>query len=270
MSILHEIFAHKRAEVAAAKTRLSMTMLEARLGKAPQPLDMLSALTGRSHAPPKLIAEVKHRSPSKGVLCPDFDPLRLARSYAEHGAAAISVLTDKKYFGGSLRYLREIAALDLGLPLLRKDFIFDVYQLLEARVAGASAVLLIVAMLEDLQLRSLLGATRELGMEALVETHDRDEIEKALDAGARLIGINNRNLHTFEVSLETTLELCPEIPPDIVVVAESGIHTPGDVSRLKAAHVNSMLIGESLVTADDIGAKIKSLLRDTHQNVFAK
>jgi indole-3-glycerol phosphate synthase len=261
MSILHEIFAHKRAEVTAAKNRLPIHLLESRVQDAPDPEDILAALTGRSGTPPRLIAEVKHRSPSKGILCPDFDPLRLARSYAEHGTAAISVLTDKKYFGGSLRYLREIAALDLGLPLLRKDFIFDVYQLLEARLAGASAVLLIVAMLSDKQLQTLLVATRQLGMEALVETHDRDEIEKALNVGARLIGINNRNLHTFEVSLETTLGLCPEIPPDVVVVAESGIHAPEDVARLTAAQVNAMLIGESLVTAEDIGAKLRSLTR---------
>ncbi len=260
MSILHEIFAHKRAEVAAAKAKRPISELEARVGDVPKPQAMTSALTGQSFAPPRLIAEVKHRSPSKGVLCPDFNPFGLARSYAKNGAAAISVLTDKKYFGGSLRYLREIAALDLGLPLLRKDFIFDRYQLLEARAAGASAVLLIVDMLEERQLGSLLSATRDLGMEALVETHDRAEIETALGAGARLIGINNRDLHTFEVKLETTLELCPEIPPDIVVVAESGIHSPNDVARLTAANVNAMLIGESLVTADDIGAKIQSFL----------
>lgn len=260
MSILDEIFNHKRAEVASAKIRLPISVLESRFREAPNPLDIYSALTGRSHAPPQLIAEVKHRSPSKGVLCPNFDPQRLARTYTKNGAAAISVLTDKKYFGGSLRYLRDIANLDLGVPLLRKDFIFDPYQLLEARVAGASAVLLIVAMLKEKQLRYLLSATRQLGMEALVETHDQSEIEKALDAGARIVGINNRNLHTFEVNLKTTLELCPEIPPDIIVVAESGIHTPQDVARLTASNVNAMLIGESLVTAPDIAAKIQSLI----------
>jgi len=261
MSILDEIFAHKRLEVKAAKSRLSASALEARLADCPEPRAFAAALTGRSHTPPRLIAEVKHRSPSKGVLCSDFDPQRLAHSYAEHGATAISVLTDKKYFGGSLRYLRDIAALELDLPLLRKDFIFDEYQLLEARVAGASAVLLIVSMLDDARLQRLLYATYQLGMEALVETHNQNEVNFALGAGARVIGINNRNLHTFEVDLATTLELCPDIPPDIVVVAESGIHTADDVAKLTAANVNAMLIGESLVTAPDIGNKIKSLTK---------
>lgn len=259
MSILDEIFAHKRLEVQAAKARIPASTLEAHFADCPEPAAFAAALTGRSHTPPRLIAEVKHRSPSKGVLCPNFDPQGLARSYAKHGAAAISVLTDKKYFGGSLRYLRDIAALDLGLPLLRKDFIFDEYQLLEARVAGASAVLLIMSMLEETRLLRLLYATYQLGMEALVETHNQDEVNVALGAGARVIGINNRNLHTFEVDLATTLELCPDIPPDIVVVAESGIHTADDVAKLTAANVNAMLIGESLVTAPDIGEKIKSL-----------
>lgn len=261
MSILDEIFTHKRAEVKAAKARLPVSELDARVDETPKPLDFAAALTGPANATPRLIAEVKHRSPSKGILCPNFDPQELARVYAHNGAAAISVLTDKRYFGGSLRYMREIAALDLGVPLLRKDFIFHPYQLLEARVAGASAVLLIVAMLDETELRTLLQNTRTLGMEALVETHDQAEIETALDCGARVVGINNRNLHTFEVDLATTLELCPDIPPDIVVVAESGIHIAQDVVRLTEAKVDAMLIGESLVTAPDIAKKIHSLTK---------
>ena len=213
------------------------------------------------NSPPRLIAEVKYRSPSKGILCPDFDHLGLARTYAKNGAAAISILTDEKYFGGSLDYLRKIAALTLGIPLLRKDFIFDHYQLLEARAAGASAVLLIVAMLKPEQLRDLLTAARELGLEALVETHTSDEVEEALEVGARVIGVNNRDLHTFNVSLETSLQLRPQIPSDVVMVAESGIHTTDDIARLAAAGVDAMLIGEGLVTALDVGAKVREFTR---------
>ncbi len=260
MSILDEIFAHKRLEITAARQRLSITDLEAVVRNLPIPLDFAAALRGALDSGPRLVAEVKHRSPSKGILCPDFDPLKLARTYAENGAAAISVLTDEKYFGGSLDYLRKIAGLGLGVPLLRKDFIFDRYQLLEARAAGASAVLLIVAMLELAELRDLLAETHELGLGALVETHTQDEVERALDVGARVIGINNRDLHTFNVSLETSLKLRPLIPPGVVMVTESGIHTPEDVARLAAAGVDAMLIGEGLVTASDIAAKVREFV----------
>ncbi len=257
MSILDEIFAYKRTEVPATKERVSVSDLETAIKDLPTPPDFAAALKGVPGFTPQLVAEVKYRSPSKGILCPDFDPLRLARTYAENGAAAISVLTDKKHFGGSLDYLREIAALKLGVPLLRKDFIFDDYQLLEARAAGASAILLIVAMLEPEHLRDLLAAAHELDMEALVETHTREEVEQALKVGARMIGVNNRDLHTFNVSLETSLQLRPLIPPEVVMVAESGIHTTNDIVRLAAAGVDAMLIGEGLVTASDVGAKVR-------------
>jgi indole-3-glycerol phosphate synthase len=268
MSILDEIFAHKRREVTVSKKRVSVSDLEAAIGGVPTPLDFAASLKGASAgnssgisaSTPRLIAEVKYCSPSKGILRPDFDPLGLARTYAENGAAAISVLTDEKYFGGSLDYLREIAALGLGVPLLRKDFIFDRYQLLEARSAGASAVLLIVAMLEAPQLRGLLAAAHELGLEALVETHTREEVEQALRAGARVIGVNNRDLHTFAVSLETSLQLRPLIPSEVVMVAESGIHTPEDVARLSAAGIDAMLIGEGLVTAPDVGKRAREFV----------
>jgi len=260
MSILDEIFAHKRAEVAAARERTSTADLEAAAAETPTPADFSAALKGGSRAAPRLIAEVKYRSPSRGILRPDFDPLGLARTYAENGAAAISVLTDEKYFGGSLQTLQKIAALDLGLPLLRKDFIFDRYQLLEARAAGASAVLLIVAMLERAQLRALLAAAHELGLEALVETHTPEEVEQALAAGARLVGVNNRDLHTFAVRLETSLLLRPLISSSVLMVAESGIHTPGDVARLAAAGVDAMLIGEGLVTAPDVAARVREFV----------
>jgi indole-3-glycerol phosphate synthase len=260
MSILDEIFTHKRTEVALARKRLSVEDLESAIKGLPAPPDFATALKGETGSAPRLIAEVKYRSPSKGILCPDFDHLRLARTYAENGAAAISVLTDEKYFGGSLDYVRNIADLKLGIPLLRKDFIFDRYQLLEARAAGASAVLLIVAMLKPTQLRNLLTATHELELEALVETHKSDEVEQALDAGSRIIGVNNRDLHTFNVSLETSLQLRPQIPSDVVMVAESGIHTTDDVARLAAAGVDAMLIGEGLVTAPDVGAKVQEFV----------
>jgi indole-3-glycerol phosphate synthase len=220
-------------------------------------MDFTATLRRVTNSALRLIAEVKYRSPSKGILCPDFDPLGLARTYAENGAAAISVLTDEKYFGGSLEILKSIANLDLGLPLLRKDFIFDRYQLLEARIAGASAVLLIVAMLEAEQLQDLLAATHDLNLEALVETHTRQEVEQALKVGARVIGVNNRDLHTFNVSLETSLDLRPLIPSDIVMVTESGIHTTEDVARLAVTDVDAMLIGEGLVTAPDVAARVQ-------------
>ena len=257
MSILDEIFAHKRIEVTARRQKLSVGDLEAVIPDLPTPMDFTAALRRDTDSALRLIAEVKYRSPSKGILCPDFDPLGLARTYAENGAAAISVLTDEKYFGGSLEILQSIANLDLGLPLLRKDFIFDRYQLLEARAAGASAVLLIVAMLEAEQLQDLLAATHDLNLEALVETHTRQEVEQALKVGARVIGVNNRDLHTFNVSLETSLELRPLIPSDIVMVTESGIHTTEDVARLAVTDVDAMLIGEGLVTAPDVAARVR-------------
>ena len=260
MSILDEIFAHKRTEVSAAKQQKGISSLEAAIQYLPTPPDFAAALKGRSAAAPRLIAEVKYRSPSKGILSSNFDPLDLARTYAENGAAAISVLTDEKYFGGTLDYLQEIAALGLGVPLLRKDFIFDRYQLFEARLAGASAVLLIVAMLEPGQLRDLLAAAAGLGLDGLVETHTREEVARALESGARVIGVNNRDLHTFNVSLETSLELRPLIPAGVVMVAESGIRTAADASRLAAAGVDAMLIGEGLVTASDVGEKVREFV----------
>jgi indole-3-glycerol phosphate synthase len=261
MSILDEIFAHKRTEVAAAKVRISVNDLESAIKEVPIPPDFAIALKGNPGKPPQLIAEIKHRSPSKGILCPKFDHLGLARTYIESGTAAISVLTDEKYFGGSLDYLRDIADLKSGVPLLRKDFIFDRYQLLETRAAGASAVLLIVAMLEPVQLRDLLAAAHELGIEPLVETHTQAEVQQALEAGARVVGVNNRDLHTFNVSLETSLQLRSQIPSDVVMVAESGIHTTDDVARLATANIDAMLIGEGLVTAPDVGAKVRELTR---------
>jgi indole-3-glycerol phosphate synthase len=276
MSILDEIFAHKRIEVAAAKQHVPEAELEKKAGVTPVPPDFVRALTDLNRAAPRLIAEIKYRSPSKGVLCRDFDPLRLAQTYAENGAAAISVLTDEKYFGGKLEYLSGIARslrsddfcrwigtteVVTTIPLLRKDFIFDRYQLLEARAAGASAVLLIAAMLEQDALCALIAEAETLSLTLLIEVHTRAELDRAQEAGARVIGINNRDLHTFKVSLQTTLDLRSHIPSWVVVVAESGIKTMEDVCMLADAGVDAMLIGEGLVTAEDVAGKTREFSR---------
>jgi len=254
MTILSEIFAHKRAEVKAQKKRVPLIELMRQIETARPPLDSVAALKARPC--PALIAEVKKGSPSKGVLIDDFDPIRLAEIYAANGAAAISVLTDEKYFGGSLDYLRQIAALNLGLPLLRKEFICDPYQIYEARAAGADAVLLIVAELSDHEVITFQSRIRKLGMAALVEVHTRAELTRAVNAGATLIGINNRDLRDFSVSLGTTRRLRPLLPAHVAVVAESGISTPADVRGL---NVDAVLVGEALVRAEDVGAKVREL-----------
>ena len=206
-----------------------------------------------------LVAEVKKASPSKGLIRPDFDPVAIARRYEETGASAISVLTDEKHFQGRLEYLTQIREA-VGIPLLRKDFIIDRMQVYEARAAGADAILLIVAALSLGQLHDLLGAARDLGMAALVEVHTESELCTAVSVGADIIGINNRDLQTFETRLETTLELASRVPPDRVLVSESGINTRADVERLMAAGVDAILVGESLMREEDPGSKVKELL----------
>ncbi len=264
MTILDEIFAHKKLEVAAAKAARPLTVVRAESEASPIPADFIAALRKTEHAPrttPALIAEVKKASPSRGLLCPDFDPLLLARTYAENGAAAISVLTDEKYFQGHLDYLRQIHAALPNTPLLRKEFVLDPYQIYEARAAGASAVLLIAAYLDPALLADLHALILELGMAALVEVHDADELHAALQlANLQLLGVNNRNLHDFSIKLETCLTLRPLVPPEICFVAESAIHTHQDVTRLAEAGVDAMLIGEALVVAEDRVGKIRQLL----------
>ncbi|MDW8009507.1 MAG: indole-3-glycerol phosphate synthase TrpC [Chloroflexota bacterium] len=256
-SILEEIVAHKRQEVAAARERLPLAELERRLTGAPPVRPFAAALRRPGLA---LIAEVKAKSPSRGVLRPGLEPVSLATCYARAGAAAISVLTDEKYFAGSLDHLRQVRkALPEGPPLLRKDFIIDPYQVYEARGAGADAVLLIVAALEHRELKELLEVARAVGMDALVEVHHEAELEAALEAGADLVGINNRDLRTFRVDLETTARLRPMIPPGVTVVAESGIHTREDAARLAALGVDAILVGEALVTAPDPALKVREL-----------
>lgn len=261
MSILEEIYAHKQEEVAEARRALSGPILEMRARRVRTPPDFVAALRDQSLPRPRLIAEAKARSPSKGTLCQDYDPVRLARAYAANGAAALSVLTDSRYFGGSLDDLEAVAALPDSPPVLRKDFLFDPYQLYEARHAGASAVLLIAAMLESALLSDLIQHAEDLALAPLVEVHNRAEVDEALEAGARLIGINNRNLHTFNVDLSTSLRLRPQIPPEITVVAESGISREEDVKRLAEGGLDAMLIGEHLVTASDPGARARQLAR---------
>ncbi len=259
MSILEEIFAHKRQEVACRKAEKPLRRLRAEAERATPPRDFVQALRNAPHKP-ALIAEIKKASPSKGLLCPTLDPLALAHIYAENGAAAISILTDERYFQGHLDHLRQIATLSPRLPLLRKDFLCDVYQLYEARAAGADAVLLIVAGLDRSTLLRLHRLTRQLGMTPLVEIHNLEELHLALECDPVLIGINNRNLHDFSVSLETTFHLRAHIPPSICLVAESGIHSRQDAQALAQAGVDAMLVGEALVTASDVAARIRELI----------
>jgi indole-3-glycerol phosphate synthase len=256
-TILDQIVVSKRREIKQARQRVSERELERRLADTPPVKEFRAALD--QAAAVRLIAEVKKASPSAGVLRPDFDPVGIARTYAQHGAAAVSVLTDVPFFQGSLAYLRAIRA-EVALPVLRKDFILDRYQMLEARAAGADAVLLIAEILSDAELVSLQHSARDLGMETLVELHDASNLDRVLESGARLVGINNRNLHTFVTRLEHTLELARLCPPDCCLVSESGIRTHADLLRLQAAGVRAVLVGETFMRAPDIGAKVDELL----------
>jgi indole-3-glycerol phosphate synthase len=264
MSRLFEIFEHKRAEIALCQQRRPLRELADAALSVPPPLDFAAALRRASR--PALIAEVKAASPSRGELAGRdgrvFDPVALARTYAENGAAAISVLTDQKYFRGALAHLVAVRAALPGVPLLRKDFVCDPYQVYEARAAGADAILLIVAALDGAQLADLGALARELGMAALVEVHAAEELDTALALDAPLVGINNRNLHDFTVRLETALELAPRVPADRLLVAESGIFTAADVARLEFGRgVDAILVGEALVTAPDVPARVRQLSR---------
>lgn len=257
--MLSEILATKRTEVARAKERTPLAELEKGLADAPPVRDFRAAIANAEGV--ALIAEVKKASPSKGVIREDFNPFDIAKTYVENGATCLSVLTDEKYFQGKLSYLRDIRDI-VDVPLLRKDFTVDPWQLAESRLAGADAILLIVAGLSPKDLRELLQLTRDYGMTPLVEVHDRDEMLEALDAGADLIGVNNRDLHTFRTHINATLELAKEFPsrPDRLLVSESGIFTQKDVALLQAAGVNAILVGEALMREADIGAKTRELL----------
>lgn len=258
-TILDKIFAAKRQEVVARMLERPLAEVEtAALGAMP-PMDFIAALKRKGTIFPALIAEIKFASPSRGMLLDNHDPVRLASLYQENGAAALSILTDEKYFQGSLEYLEWVAQTSPRLPLLRKDFIYHPYQVYEGRAAGADAMLLIVAELAENQLLELHQLINHLNMDVLVEVHTLEELQIALRCKASLIGINNRDLHTFQVSLETTRSLRPHIPSGVCVVAESGIHTWKEASELARLGIDAMLVGEALVTAADIGAKVREL-----------
>jgi len=253
VSILEKILAVKRAEVTAAKR--AVADIEARARAAPAPRDFVGALRARN---PAVIAEIKRASPSRGLLRADFDPAAIARSYEKGGAACISVLTDREFFQGSPEDLIKAKAA-CELPALRKDFLIDPYQAFEARALGADCVLLIVACLEDAELRALEKVAHALGMAVLVEVHDAQELERALALETPLIGINNRNLRTFETRLETTLELLPRVPQGRIVVTESGILARADVARMRAARVDTFLVGEAFMRGADPGKELTNL-----------
>ena len=262
--ILDEIIAHKRDEIAAVRRSLDPRHLQDLLLEAPAPRPFAAALR-RADGRMGLIAEIKKASPSAGVIQPNFDPLRQGKAYEAAGADCLSILTDEKYFQGHLDYLRQVRS-EVGLPVLRKDFTVDAYQIVEARAAGADAVLLIVAALETAQLAEFHHQARELGMDALVEVHTESEMETALALEARLIGINSRNLKTFEVDLGVVERVAAMVPAgsEITLVGESGIKTNADVSRLRSAGVSAVLVGETLMRAG------LDRLADATQELLAK
>jgi indole-3-glycerol phosphate synthase len=257
--ILDQIVADNKLELEIRKGSFPLEELRRIALEQPPPLDFASALRGERV---QLIAEVKKASPSRGVIRSDFNPVEIAQTYASNGASAISVLTEARYFQGSLNHLRDIreALGSKRLPLLRKDFIHDPYQIYESRAYGADSLLLIVAILNPEKLEELFWLSHELGMSCLVEVHNEAELEIALRRQARIIGINNRDLRTFTVDLATTKQLRPFIPPGRIVVSESGIKNRDDMEKLRKWHVDAVLIGESLLSAPDITAKMKELL----------
>jgi len=259
-TILDKIVAVKREEIARAKAATPEDALREQVAAAPAPRDFYAALAVPEEI--GLIAEVKKASPSKGVIRADFHPVEIAQTYQSHGAACISVLTDRPHFQGRLEYLTQVREA-VDLPVLRKDFIIDPYQVVEARAAGADAVLLIAECLDDALLQQLHDLIIELGMTPLVELFDPSNLPRVLGIGARLVGINNRDLRTFQTDLGHTLRLCRQIPEDRVVVGESGIRTHKDVEQLQAAGVGAMLVGESLMANPDIGAAVDELLGKT-------
>ena len=255
-TVLDEIVETKRREVASARARVPDAELERAVAALPPARGFAAALVGPG--PVRVIAEVKKASPSAGIIRPDFDPVAIARAYERHGAACVSVLTDRPYFQGDLADLSAVRRA-VRLPLLRKDFVLDRYQLLEARLAGADAALLIAEVLPGDRLDALYRNARELGLDVLLELHDADQLPRVLDTGAALVGINNRDLRTFRTRLEHTLDLVPRIPAGVTVVSESGIRTPDDIARLAAAGVRAVLVGESLMRSPDVGAALDAL-----------
>jgi indole-3-glycerol phosphate synthase len=257
--ILNKIVAVKREEVAAALAKKSLAAMRADAESRVLTRDFEGAMRAKIAAgQAAVIAEIKKASPSKGVLRADFIPADIAQSYAEHGAACLSVLTDKQFFQGSVDYLKQARA-SCDLPVLRKDFMVDAYQVYEARAMGADAVLLIAACLDDAQMADLEAIARSLDMAVLVEVHDRAELERALKLKTRLVGINNRNLRTFEVTLQTTLDMLPDVPADRLLVTESGILKVEDVQRMRNVHVHAFLVGEAFMRAAEPGEALAKL-----------
>jgi indole-3-glycerol phosphate synthase len=258
-TILRNIIARKHEEVAERRARISEAGLLAQAGQADAPRGFTDAIRQRvERNEPAVIAEIKKASPSKGVIREHFVPAEIAHSYERGGAACLSVLTDKDFFQGDEAYLQQARAA-CSLPVIRKDFLVDTYQIAEARAIGADCVLLIAASLQDSQMQDLAACATSLGMDVLVEVHDRSELERALKLPTRLLGINNRNLHTFEVTLETTYGLLADIPDDRIVVTESGIFTREDVEGMRARGVHSFLVGEAFMRADDPGSELRRL-----------
>ncbi|PVE07432.1 indole-3-glycerol phosphate synthase TrpC [Limnohabitans sp. Rim28] len=257
--ILDKIVAVKREEVAAALRHKPLDVVRADAESRVLTRDFEGAMRAKIAAgQAAVIAEIKKASPSKGVLRAEFIPADIAQSYAEFGAACLSVLTDKQFFQGSVDFLKQARA-SCDLPVLRKDFMIDAYQIYEARAMGADAILLIAACLDDAQMADMEAVARSLDMAVLVEVHDRAELERALKLKTRLVGINNRNLKTFEVSLQTTLDMLPDVPADRLLVTESGIQTPDDVRRMREAKVHAFLVGEAFMRADEPGEALAKL-----------
>ena len=257
--ILNQIVATKREEVAQAQAAKPLAEVRADAESRLLTRDFVAALRHKIMAGrPAVIAEIKKASPSKGVIRPDFVPADIAQSYAEHGAACLSVLTDRQYFQGSSDYLKQARA-SCDLPVLRKDFMVDPYQVYEARAMGADCILLIAACLDDAQMADLEAIALGLNMAVLVEVHDRAELQRALRLQTPLVGINNRNLRTFDVSLDTTLAMLPDVPADRLLVTESGILAPADVQRMRAAGVHAFLVGEAFMRADEPGEALARL-----------
>ncbi|MEE9488119.1 MAG: indole-3-glycerol phosphate synthase TrpC [Candidatus Brocadiales bacterium] len=255
--ILDKIYRHKLSEVAGRKHRVPQKQLEALLHNLPDTNDLERTL--KAAAGLGLIAEVKAASPSRGVLRHDMDPVQVALEYQEAGATAISVLTDEKFFHGNLSHLQDVRG-SVKLPLLRKDFIIDEYQIVEARTSGADAILLIAALLDNNKIAAFIDSAARLGLGCLIEVHTEEELKKILETPATLIGINNRDLRTFDTDIETTLRLRSLIPEEMTVVSESGIKSRSDVKRLEDAGIDAILVGETLVRSENIGEKIKELM----------
>ncbi len=261
--LLQRILSAKRAELAAAKEMLPQPTIEARAHAAPPPRDFTGALRAKLAAGrPAVIGEIKRASPSRGVLRENFDPAAIAKSYAAAGAACLSVLTDREFFQGSIEHLQAARA-SCSLPALRKDFIVEPYQVYEARAIGADCILLIAASLSEAAMKELEALAHALGMAVLVEVHDAKELRAALELKTPLLGINNRDLRTFETRLETTLDLLDRVPGDRIVITESGILAPGDVARMRSSGVNAFLVGEAFMRAPDPGEALRALFAET-------